>query len=386
MPNLRAGWFLQPNEMPEPAAAAQSVLAELGYVLFLPEETGGLRLSGKPPGWLAPLWTHLPNDGLLSVAEASPFLENFLIDAAECWKKGGAARAQSGPWVEQDRHGAEVQLEATAMTIEGEPILLLERLGAAFEAKKSVLQRARETVIAHQRLNSEIQKKEILLHCVADEMTAALANVITSLRLIELEDNGPRTKLLLGLATQATHEQQTLIHRILGVFEEELRNAYDASADTQAGTKWNGILQRALDFARPLFDEKRVRLEAPAPLASEVRIPITPTHFERVLTNLLENALERSPADGAVVVRANEEPESLLVTVEDEGQMLAPKVCENLFARWEPARAAASPAAALRLHFCRIVVENCGGEIGCSPLSAGGNRFWVRLTKSNRAG
>jgi K+-sensing histidine kinase KdpD len=40
------------------------------------------------------------------------------------------------------------------------------------------------------------------------------------------------------------------------------------------------------------------------------------------------------------------------------------------------------PSAALRLHFCRIVVENCGGEIGCASLPAGGNCFWIRLTKN----
>ena len=98
-----AGWFNQPNEMPEAGAPAQSVLAELGLVLFAREATGELRLSGKTPGWLNTLWPALgENDGLLPVAETSPFLENFLIDAEECWQKGGAERARSGPWVEQD--------------------------------------------------------------------------------------------------------------------------------------------------------------------------------------------------------------------------------------------------------------------------------------------
>lgn len=372
--------------MPEPASAAQSVLAELGYVLFAREASGALRLSGEAPAWLGALWPSLTkSDRTLPVTEASPFLENFLVDAEECWRKGGAARAQSGPWVEQDGKRADVQLEATAMSVEGQPILLLERLGEAFEAKKSVLQRARETVIAHQRLNSEIQKKEILLHCVADEMTAALANIITSLRLIELEDNGPRTKLLLGLATRATQEQQTLIHRILGVFEDELRGVYSSAGGNQTGTDWNAILQGALDSAAPLFAEKGVRLETAEALAGEVRISADPAHLERVVMNLLENALERSAPGDVVVIRAMEEAESLLVSFEDKGLLLAPEVCENLFGKWDPANGA-SPTGALRLHFCRIVVENCGGEIGCAPLPGAGNRFWIRLTKGSATG
>ena len=283
---------------------------------------------------------------------------------------------KSGPWVET-QSGEETQLEATALTANGRSLLLLERLGEAFEAKKSVLQRARETVIAHQRLNSEIQKKEILLHCVADEMTAALANAITSLRLIELEDNGPRTKLLLGLATRATEEQQALMHRILGVFEDELRSAYGPSSLTNTQADWDVVWRRALDAATPLFVEKGVHLKSDEAAPSAVQLPVDAGQLERVVGNLLENALERTPAGGTVVVRTENEPEALHLRVEDTGATIAPEICDNLFVKWEPTN-----AAALRLHFCRIVVENCGGEIGCAPLPAGGNRFWIRLTKA----
>ena len=121
-----------------------------------------------------------------------PFLENFLVDARACWAEGGEKRVRSGPWTEQTTDGKELSLEATALTAGGQQILLLERLGEVFEAKKSMLQKARETVIAYQRLNSEMQKKEILLNCISEEMNAALANVITSLRLIELEKDPAR--------------------------------------------------------------------------------------------------------------------------------------------------------------------------------------------------
>lgn len=368
--------------MPSKGSPAQAVLEAMGLVLFSRDESGGLRLSGQAPAWLGALWPALKKRrGTLPIADASPFLENFLIDAEECWRKGGAERVKSGPWIENGA-GTELQLEATAMTANGQSILLLERLAEAFEAKKSVLQRARETVIAHQRLNAEVQKKEILLHWVADEMTAALANIITSLRLIELEDNGPRTKLLLGLATRATREQQSLINRILGVFEAELRGVYGRSSPTETGADWNAILRRALDSVAPLFAEKDVRLEASEAAAKIGRISADAHHLERVVANLLENALERTATGGAVVVRADEEADALLLRVEDNGPALAAEACENLFATWDPSNPAAT-AAALRLHFCRIVVENCGGEIGCAPHPAGGNHFWLRLTKIN---
>ncbi|HEY2343153.1 MAG TPA: HAMP domain-containing sensor histidine kinase, partial [Chthoniobacteraceae bacterium] len=337
-----------------------------------------LRLLGQAPPWLAKLWPALQNGGrTLPLGEASPFLENFLIDAEECWKKAGDESAQSGPWVEQDAQGGQVELDATALIAAGQPILLLERLGKAFAAKKAVLQQAREITIAHQRLNSEIQKKEILLHCVADEMTAALANVITSLRLIELEDNGPRTEVLLGLATRATEEQQTLIHRILSVFEDELRSAYGSSSLTNTHANWETVFRQAWEAATPLFVEKGVTLKDGEEVPSAVQVPVDPAQLQRVVGNLFENALDRTPPGGTVTVRTENEPEALRLCVEDTGTAITREMCDSLFAKWDPAN-----ATAFRLHFCRIVVENCGGEIGCAPLPDGGNQFWIRLTKA----
>ncbi|MEO7168159.1 MAG: HAMP domain-containing sensor histidine kinase [Chthoniobacterales bacterium] len=369
--------------MPGPISPAQTVLENLGFVLFARASAGTFELLGEAPPWLRALWPALAaGDRSLPVAEASPFLENFLIDAEECWGKGDAEQAKSGPWIEQDAKGGEVQIEATALTAAGQAILLFERLGEAFEAKKSVLQRARETVIAHQRLNSEIQKKEILLHCVADEMTAALANAITSLRLIELEDNGPRTKMLLGLATRATEEQQTLIHRILGVFEDELRGVFGNFSLTTATADWDSVLKRVLESAGPLFAEKAVRFDLPTTAARAVQIGSDAGQVERAVGNLLENAVERSPAGGVVVLRSTEEPETLLIEVDDDGPPLPPETCADRFARMDPAQTASS-AELLRLHFCRIVAENCGGEIGCAARPGGGNRCWLRLTKAS---
>src|SRR5437762_3137842 len=107
---------------------AQAVLETLGYALFRREHSGALRLSGRAPAWLAVLWPALQkSEPVLTVADASPFLENFLIDAEECWRNDGAGPVKSGPWVETGS-GTEVHLEATAMTANGQSLLLLERL------------------------------------------------------------------------------------------------------------------------------------------------------------------------------------------------------------------------------------------------------------------
>jgi len=305
----------------------------------------------------------------LPLEQASPFLENFLIDATECWSAGGETRAQSGPWIEQTADGAEITLEATALTAGGRAILLLERPGEVFETKKSILQKARETNIAYQRLNSEMQKKEILLSCIAEEMNAALANAITSLRLIELEQNSPRTRQLLSLAARATEDQQALIHKVLSVFAAELEGLYGRDA-----ASLGKVLRAAEEMVASQFAEKRVQLSV---ARSEARVAMGPDHCTRVLTCLLENGLQNATAGGEVQLKVSEEPESVLIQVLDNGAPLPPGLCENFFSK---------PGSAtdlqLRLQFCRVAVEKAQGEMGYQPNEQRTNCFWIRLPRA----
>jgi signal transduction histidine kinase len=310
---------------------------------------------------------------LLPVEKASPFLENFLVDASACWTAGGNARTRSGPWIEQTDDGGEVTLEALALTVGGRAVVLLERPGEVFEAKKSMLQKARETVIAYQRLESEMQKKEILLSCIAEEMNAALANAVTSLRLIELEQNPARTRQLLTLATRATEEQQSLINKVLRLFAEELQQLYGQNGSGQASAKLNDAFKLAKENIARQFAEKRVQLSL---AEGDAVVVMDRDHLARVLTNLLEQALQNSTAGGEVQLKVAEEPDSVLIDFLDQGAPL-PREVANVFL----SSTGTTDCSHLPLQFCRVAVENCRGEIGYEHRE-GGNRFWIRLPKA----
>ncbi len=371
--------------MSTPDSPASAVLEALGYALFLRDEAGALRLHGKPATWLSSLWPGLTSIGLsLPVAEASPFLENFLVDAADCWASGGSARVLSGPWIEQAPDGSEISLEATALTLDGQAALLLEKLGEVFEAKKSMLQKARETVLAYQRLNSETQKKEILLSCVAEEMNAALANAITALRLIEMEKHSARAQQLLGLALRATEEQQALINRVLNVFAAELKELYGSSGSSDSASSLGEALRQAGENVAGSFAEKRVQLHWPNESKTEIYAAMDSGHLVRVVTSLLENALEDAPSRGEVSVEISDKGESVLLRVTDNGAALPRSVAYNLFSKDVKATDKASPGS-LRLQFCRMAVEKVQGEFGYEPQGQRGNCFWIRLRQVTKS-
>jgi signal transduction histidine kinase len=363
--------------MPERGSSAAAVLEALGFAIFVRDHSGALRLEGTGPNWLRAIWPELKTQGApLPVEKASPFLENFLVDASECWEAGGEARSRSGPWIEQTDNGTEVTLEAVALNAGDQAILLLERLGEVFEAKKSMLQKARETVIAYQRLESEMQKKEILLSCIADEMNAALANTITSLRLMELEQDPQRIRQLLVLASRATEEQQSLINKVLHVFADELEELYGHNGSGQAQAKLDDALTAAKENVGSLFADKRVRLNLSQGEACKTVVSMDRDHLGRVLTNLFENALQNSTAGGEVELAVVEESESVLIKVLDNGAAFSRDLYRNLFSK-----TGAIDASPQQLKFCRVAVENCRGEIGGEPRAEGGNCFWIRLPK-----
>ncbi|MBV9657516.1 MAG: HAMP domain-containing histidine kinase [Verrucomicrobia bacterium] len=379
-----------PPLSPSPAVA---VLEALGYGLFVRDAADGqLRTISQPPAWLAQLWPALDAPGsVLPVADASPFLENFLLDAAACWAAAGEQRLSSGPWVERDPQGGESELEATALTLPnaGGAVLLIQRLGEEFTDRKSVLQKSRENVLINQRLNTELQKKDILLHCIAEDMSAALGNVITSLRLIELEQEPAKIRRLLDLAALATQEQQSLVAHVLDAFADEIRCLYGGSASDSRRSACDvaTVAQETVAALEARFREKRVRFNFPTPTPASARVAINREHLERILTNLLENALDAARVGGGVALRWKVETDTVLVEIEDSGRVLPPETSERLFSRFALASSGAANAET-RLHFCRIAVENCHGEIGYEPRAdeAGGvytgNIFWFRLPKS----
>jgi hypothetical protein len=86
------------------------IMRALDLAVFQRDADGLQKLSVDPPDWLSRLWPHLALPGAaLRAEEFSPFLENFLIDAAACWQAASTcalefrAVGKRGPTGEETR-------------------------------------------------------------------------------------------------------------------------------------------------------------------------------------------------------------------------------------------------------------------------------------------
>ena len=104
--------------------------------------------------------------------------------------------------------------------------------------------------------------------------------------------------------------------------------------------------------------------------------------IERVLANLLANAIRHTPAGGEVRVRARRTDGALLVEVMDTGEGIAaadlPRVFEQFY-RGEKSRSLATGGSGLGLAIAKSIVEAHGGVIGVESTPGQGTRFWFTL-------
>jgi signal transduction histidine kinase len=106
----------------------------------------------------------------------------------------------------------------------------------------------------------------------------------------------------------------------------------------------------------------------------------SPTEVERVLFNLLTNALRHTPSDGTVAVRVGPVAGAVRVTVEDTGEGLGDEAKRRMFERfWRGDRARTTRGAGLGLAIARGLVEAHGGRIWAEDRPGGGARVSFTL-------
>jgi signal transduction histidine kinase len=118
---------------------------------------------------------------------------------------------------------------------------------------------------------------------------------------------------------------------------------------------------------------------------ADAAVRCAPDKVERVLFNLLTNALRHTPSDGAVAVVVEPLAREVRVTVEDTGEGLPAESARRVFDRFwrgDRARARGKGGAGLGLAIARGLVEAQGGRIWAENRPEGGARISFTLPRA----
>lgn len=195
-----------------------------------------------------------------------------------------------------------------------------------------------------------------------------------------LEDLRFTTDLLLGM-----------INDMLDVYQEHYSGLPLSTSPVAAGL----LLQDTLRLFRSEAEAQGVRFAVRTP-SNEVWICGDGRRLQRVLINLLHNALKYSPPQGTItmtlqvdktpmpnVTPPGEPSPGAMVTIciEDEGAGIAPEDVPHLFEMFFRKKDGQDYriGRGLGLHFCRLVVEAHGGRITAGNRRGGGAVLTVAL-------
>lgn len=126
----------------------------------------------------------------------------------------------------------------------------------------------------------------------------------------------------------------------------------------------------------PLAEQRGVALAADV-RPDAVAVAAQPGKIERVLGNLVDNALRHTPPGGRVSVGARAAPEGVVFRVEDSGPGFGPDDLAHgfeQFYRGEAARSRAMGGAGLGLTIARGIVESHDGRIWAENRAEGGSQ------------
>jgi signal transduction histidine kinase len=112
-----------------------------------------------------------------------------------------------------------------------------------------------------------------------------------------------------------------------------------------------------------------------------------PPRLQRVLYNLVSNALRHTPADGTIVLRAEPGEGMVRVEVSDTGEGIVPEDLSRVFERSfrgerSRTRIEAGDGAGLGLAIARGLIEAHGGEMSVESQPGEGARFYFTLRRA----
>jgi heavy metal sensor kinase len=143
-----------------------------------------------------------------------------------------------------------------------------------------------------------------------------------------------------------------------------------------------GLVRDACDLFEAMAEDKGLSLQCHAP--EQGRVPGDSRMIQRMLANLLDNAIKYTPSGGTVSVTVSESgTTALIVTLKDTGIGISPKDLPRIFERFYRCdQSRSEPGIGLGLSLARAIARAHGGEIAVVSALNEGSSFTVTLPKS----
>ncbi len=256
----------------------------------------------------------------------------------------------------------------------------LVELSATLEQR--VVERTDELRRANERLRDLDRLKSRFFANISHELRTPLSLVLAPLESMldgELgELDGEQRERLAGVQRNAL-QLLKLIDDLLDLSKLEEARLRLRLAPVELA----GLAERIVDTAAPLAQRKRIELAVQA--EAEAEIEADEEKLERVIVNLVGNALKFTDSGGQVTVAVGQEAEEAWLRVCDDGIGIPADQLEVIFDRFHQVDASVTRrhgGSGIGLSLARELVELHGGRLDAASAAGAGSTFELRLPRT----
>jgi len=368
----------------ETGSMFEQVLAAQAQLVLLRQDDGLFRVAGREPLWFAELESHSDPNQAFELVEGFPFLELFLPDAEAVWNGEGGEVVESDMWVESTADGAPIHLRAMAIRAGEKPVLTIQPVDRIYRKMQESLQRGRNELNAFRRKDQEYGYKETMLHCLVHDLVGSLSVAEVVFRTMQERDDLSASEAeSLVVGRNAMHSVSNQLRSLVDVFTAELKAVDHFETDPDFAPDILDCAMLELVSSAPAFRSKGVRVESRMPEDAALRWPVVgeQNKLQRIIFNLLENALRHTPSGGRILLRVEGAGNRVRLSVEDSGSGVPEERLGTVFDRFSRAGRGGGKGG-LGLYFSRLMIERWGGRIGVENVVGSGARFWFELPRA----
>ncbi|MFD2365387.1 two-component system sensor histidine kinase CreC [Pseudoduganella sp. GCM10020061] len=217
---------------------------------------------------------------------------------------------------------------------------------------------------------------EELMHTLAHELKSPIAAIQASAELLDEDMPAQERHRFLANIREQNMRQRQLIDRLLALVRVEKQQRLAVTERIEVRT----LLGRVLEDARPRLDAGGVKVDVEI---EDFQVEGDPLMLRQALDNLLDNAIDFSPAGSSVQVAARIYGAGGLIEIADRGPGIPEYAGSRIFERfYSLPRANGVKSTGLGLPFVREVCTLHGGSVEVSNAPGVGARSTVILPRA----
>jgi hypothetical protein len=141
----------------------------------------------------------------------------------------------------------------------------------------------------------------------------------------------------------------------------------------------------AIDEVKFLLSDKNISIENNIIQNYIIRADLE--ILNRVIVNLLCNAIKFSPLNDKIIINISELPNFIRIVITDNGCGIAPEYHDLIFEKFrqlEAKKQGSINSTGIGLTFCKLAIESHNGKIGIISDIGKGATFWFDIPKSEK--